>query len=98
MDWGRKWLVDFIAEKNQLVSFDWSNNTDSAIDVKMDGSVLEEKISCKMLGLILKWIGGLTLSLLLKVSPRKLEPSLVLWSFFLLSLLCISVNLPYGYS
>ena len=33
-----------------LVSFDWSNNT-GAIDVKMDGSVLEEKSSFKMLGL-----------------------------------------------
>ena len=41
MDWGRKWLVDFNAEKTQLVSFDRSNNTD-AIDVKMDGSVLQE--------------------------------------------------------
>ena len=42
MDWGRKWLVDFNAGKTQLVSFDQSNNID-AIDVKMDGSVLEEK-------------------------------------------------------
>ena len=50
MDWGRKWLVDFNAGKTQLVSFDRSNNTD-AIDVKMDGSVLEEKSSFKMLGL-----------------------------------------------
>ena len=33
-----------------LVSFDQSNNTD-AIDVKMDGSVLEGKSSLKMLGL-----------------------------------------------
>ena len=39
VDWGRKWLVDFIAGKTQLVFFDWSNNT-GAIDVKMDGSVL----------------------------------------------------------
>ena len=38
---GKKWLVDFIAGKTQLVSFDRSNNT-AAIDVKMDGSVLEE--------------------------------------------------------
>ena len=37
-------------QKTQLVSFDWSNNTD-AIDVKMDRSVLEEKTSFKMLGL-----------------------------------------------
>ena len=48
--WGRQWLVDFNAGKTQLVSFDWSNNT-GAIDVKMDGSVLEEKSFFKMLGL-----------------------------------------------
>ena len=50
VDWGRKWLVDFNAGKTQLVSFDQSKNT-GAIDVKMDGSVLEEKSSFKMLGL-----------------------------------------------
>ena len=50
VDWGKKWLVDFNAGKTQLVSFDWSNNIGS-IDVKMDGSVLEEKSSFKMLGL-----------------------------------------------
>ena len=42
VDWGKKWLVDFNAGKTQLVSFDRSNNNDSN-DVKMDGSVLEEK-------------------------------------------------------
>ena len=42
VDWGKKWLVDFNAGKTQLVSFDWSNNN-GAIDVKMDGSVLEVK-------------------------------------------------------
>ena len=50
MDWGKKWLVDFNAGKTQLVSFLWSNNTGSN-DVKMDGSVLDEKSSFKMLGL-----------------------------------------------
>ena len=50
MDWGRKWLVDFNAGKTQLILFDQSNNT-GAIDVKIDGSVLEEKSSFKMLGL-----------------------------------------------
>ena len=50
MDWGKKWLVDFYAGKTQLVSFDWSNNNGS-IDMKMDGSVLEEKSSFEMLGL-----------------------------------------------
>ena len=48
--WGRKWLVDFNTGKTQLVSFDRSKNT-GAIDVKMDGSVLEDKTSFKMLGL-----------------------------------------------
>ena len=50
VDWGRKWLVDFNAGKTQLVSFDRSKNT-GAIDVKMDGSILEQKTSFKMLGL-----------------------------------------------
>ena len=50
MDWGRKLLVDFNAGKTQLVLFDRSNNT-GAINVKMDGSVLEEKLSFKMLEL-----------------------------------------------
>ena len=50
VDWGRKWLVDFNAGKAQLVPFDRFKNT-GAIDVKMDGSVLEEKTSFKMLGL-----------------------------------------------
>ena len=35
----------------------------------------------------LNWIGVLTLSLLLKLHPRKLEPWFVLWSLFLLNFL-----------
>ena len=51
VDWDRKWLVDdFNAGKTQLVSFDRSEDT-GTIDVKMDGSVLEEKLPFKMLGL-----------------------------------------------
>ena len=48
VDWGGNLLVDFNAGKTQLVSF---NNT-GAIDVKMDGSLLEEKSYFDMLGLI----------------------------------------------
>ena len=75
MGWCRKWLVDFKAGKTQLVAFDRSNNT-GAIDVKMDGSVLEVKSLFKILGLLflLNWIGAIALCLLLKVPPRKLEP------------------------
>ena len=51
---GLQWLVEvarwFHAGKNQLVSFDQSNNN-GFIDVKMDESFLEEKLSFKMLAL-----------------------------------------------
>ena len=50
MHWGKKWLADFNAGKTQLVLFDRSDKNDS-IDVKMDGSVLEEKSSFQILGL-----------------------------------------------
>ena len=50
VDKGRKWLADFNAGKTKLVSLDWFNNNGS-IGVKMNGSVLEEKSSFKMLGL-----------------------------------------------
>ena len=52
LGWDSKWLVDFNAGKTQLVSFDRSSNT-GANDVKMDGSVLEEKSSFKIQGLTL---------------------------------------------
>ena len=71
VDWGRKWLVDFNTEKTQLVSFDWSNNTD-ANNVKMDGSFLEEK-SFKLLELIfsskLDW-GSCIISIAKTVSKK----------------------------
>ena len=50
MDWDTKRLVDFNAGKTQLVKFDPYNNT-GTIDAKVDGFVLEEKSSLKMLGL-----------------------------------------------
>ena len=52
VDCDRKRLVDFNARKTQLVSFDLSNNTET-INVKMDGSAVEEKSSIKMQGLCL---------------------------------------------
>ena len=52
VNWGKKWLVDFNAGKTQLVLFNRSNNTGS-IDLKMNGSVLEEKSYFKMLTLTL---------------------------------------------
>ena len=57
--------------------------------MKMNGSALEINLSFKMLGWLslLKRIRALTLSLLVKLPPRKLEP----W-------FCISKNLPYVYA
>ena len=42
LDWSRKLLVDFNAGMIQLVLLDGSNNS-GAIDMKIDGSVLEKK-------------------------------------------------------
>ena len=74
MDWGRNWLVNFNAGKTQLFLFGWSNNT-GAIGVKMDGSVLEEKSSSKMLGLTfsskLDW-GSYIISIA-KTASKKME-------------------------
>ena len=82
-----------ISMLEKLVSFDRPNNT-RAIDVKMNGFVLEEKSSFKMLGLTfsskLDW-GCYIISI-----AKKMEPWFVLWSFFLLRLLCSSINLPYA--
>ena len=50
VDRARKWLVDFIDGKTQLVLFDRSNNS-GAIDVKISESALEEKSCFKMLRL-----------------------------------------------
>ena len=84
LDWGRKWLVDFNAGKTQLVSFDRSDNTD-VIDMKVDGSILEEKSLFKMLGSTLAstldW--GSYITSIAKTASK-----------FLLRVLCISINLP----
>ena len=73
MDWGKKWLVDFNAGKTELVSFDRSKNNGS-IDVKMGGSILEDKSSFKMLGLTfsskLDW-GSYIISTA-KTAPKKI--------------------------
>ena len=46
VDWGKERLVDFNAGKTQLVSFDQSNNN-GFVDMKIDGSALQEKSSFK---------------------------------------------------
>ena len=93
----RKWLVDFNPGKTQLVSFDPSINT-GAIDVKMDGSVLEEKSSFKMLGLTfsskLDW--GCYLISVARTASKKIGALIHSVKFLSPEILSISINLPYS--
>ena len=98
VDWGKKWLGDFNVGKTQLVSFDWSNNNGS-IDVKMGGSVLEEKSSFKMLGLTfcskLDWN-----SYIISIAKTALEKigALIHFMKFLSPEFALYLyNLPYGH-
>ena len=72
VDWGRRWFVDFNSRKAELVSFDCSGNCGAI--VKVDGSVLDEKLSFKVMALsfssVLDW--GLLIVTLAK-TPRTLK-------------------------
>ena len=95
VDWGRKCLVDFIAGRNQLVSFDCSNST-GATDVKMDASVLDEKSSFKMMGLPfssrLDWDSYIIF--IAKTVSKKIGVLICSMMFLFPDLICI--NLPYS--
>ena len=80
VNWGQKWFVDLNAGKSQLVLFDRSNNT-ATIDVKMDGSVLEEKSFFKI-GVILQLHRSCSIKkLFLKISQNSQENTCVRISF-----------------
>ena len=91
MNWSKKWLVNFNAGKTQLVLFDWSNNNGS-IDVKMDGSALEEKSYFKMLGLTfssnLDW-GSYIIAIAKTVSKKVGAPEVALYLYKSTICLCI---------
>ena len=81
--WGRKWFVDFNAEKTQLVLFGWSNNT-GAIDVKVDGFVFEETSYFKMLGLTFssKLDLGCYIISIVKTASKKIAALICFMKFF----------------
>ena len=84
----------------QLVSFYWSNNT-GAIDMKMDGSVFEEKLLFKMLGLTFssKLHCSLYIVSIAKTVSKKIGALICSIQFlFFLRFLCISINLPQGHA
>ena len=95
MGWGKKWLVDFSVGKTQLDLFNQSNNTGS-IDMKMDGSVIEEESSFKTVVLTfsseLDW-GSYIISIS-KTTSKKIDPLICSMKVFFLKLLCISKDLP----
>ena len=68
-------LVDFDDGKNSIYLFNWPKSS-VAIDVNMDGSVLEEKSSFKILGVSssckLDW--GSYIVSIVKTAFKKLEP------------------------
>ena len=80
----------------QLVLFDRFDNS-GAIDVKMDASVFKEEESFRILRLFffLNRIEALILSLPLTLPSLKVKALFILWSFILLGLLFISINLSY---
>ena len=99
VDLSRKWTVDFNAGKTELVSFDQSNNI-GGIDVKMDGSVFEEKLSFKILGLTffpkLDW-GSYIISITQSVS-KKIGALIHSMKFLSPGLFFISINLPHSHA
>ena len=80
LDMGKKWLVDFNAGKAQMVSFDQSNKTGST-DVKMNGSVLEEKSSLLRLTFSSKLNWGSYIICIAKTASKKIEALILSMKF-----------------
>ena len=75
VDWDRKKLLDYNARKTPLVLLDQSNNNNTgAIIVKMNGSVLKEKPSVKMLRLTFssKFDWNYYIISIAKTAPKKI--------------------------
>ena len=90
--------LDFNAGKTQLVSFDRSKNP-GAIDVKMDGSVLEEKTSFKMLGLTFssKLYWGSYIVSIAKTASKKIGALICPMKFLSPEAALYLYSLPYGH-
>ena len=88
------WLFD--AGKTHLGSFDQSNNT-GATNGNIDGSVLEEKLSFKMLGLAFSYKSDLSSYIISIAKTASMKIGVLIHSMKVLSndFFCISINLPY---
>ena len=88
-------LFYFNAGKSHLASFDWSYNA-VAIDVKMDGSTLEEEsFNMLVISLISELDWGPYFVSIAKTSSKKIGPIFRFVKFLLLRLLFIFSKLPY---
>ena len=77
--------------------FNWSYNA-GTIAVKINGSVFEEKSSCKMLGLSLsaEWSSWNSyIVFITKTAYKKIVALICLLTFFVLKVLFISKSLPF---
>ena len=96
-DWGKKWLADFNVGKTQLVLFHWSNKIGS-IDVKMNGSVLEEKWSFRML--VLTFSSKMDWDYPTIIIARTASKKIAALISYDVSFSCgcrLSINLPYAH-
>ena len=101
VDWSRKRLVDFNAEKTHFSNLFHFNGLTTLVllMLKWIGLFLRKNHlwRCWSWFCLLNWIGALTLALLVKLPPGKLESWFILWSFFLKRLVCISIYIRYGF-
>ena len=92
-------IIDLNAGKTQLVSFDQSSNT-GAIDAKMNGSVLQEKSSFKILvstfSSKLDW--DFYIISIAKAAFKKIGALICSMKFLSPRLLHISINLTYSHA
>ena len=95
---GRGWLISMLEKLNW---FRLTNLTTLVLLMtKLMGLILRKNhlLRCWVDFLFQIGLGLLhSFSLSVKLPPTKLEPLFVLWSFFLLRLLCISMNLQYDH-
>ena len=88
-------LLSFLSNRHFLVVLNDKSSKEYSVNVGVPPGFIPSPTILVLLSL-LNCIRNVILSLLLKLPPRKLENWFAPQTFFHLSLLCISVNLPYS--
>ena len=93
----RMWLIDINAGKVQFFFQPLKNW--SPVDVEKEGSLIKtHPLRSWYFLFLLDWMEAFILSLLLKLSPRRLNLLFIMWSLFLLTLHVISMNQPFNFT